>query len=158
MLGCLLCPAARAAASCVEVSPEVVTLRVESCESAESYRDRRLAKAALPWLVDVAMEVVARHPGVVLSGTIVDAQEFDWEDDGSVTLGAFRTTEEHGVWFLDRAAPERCDAWREAESPPAVRFVRHAPCCDVVPPYDVPCLFGVGLLVDVPPEVAERLE
>jgi len=148
---------ARAVASCIEVAPEVVTLRIEGCEEIGSYRDRRLEKAALPWLVEVAVEVVARHPGLVLTGTVIEAQEILWEDDGSAALGAFRVASERGTWFLESAAPARCEAWSREESAPEIRLVRHTPCCDVIPPYDVPCLFGVGLVTEAPPAVAELL-
>ncbi len=134
--GCLVAGSpAMIRAECVATTPQVVEIRVQECVTSGAFAQSATPCLGSRWFTSLQQTVVARSPGVVVSGKIIE------------TSGPPVTGETSGTWYVV-AQPGRSSQLTCSDMAPnsVVPFLLWAPCCDVIPPYNFPCWFGVGQL------------
>jgi hypothetical protein len=71
-------------------------------------------------------------------------------DDGVYVPGAADLSGTSGAWYYD-ARGASCSVLSEGK---VLAVLTTATCCDVIPPQDLPCFFGVSAAQTVPSELA----
>ncbi len=146
---------ARGSGSCFQGERNrVATVTVDSCVDLPAFAARRLEGTALPWVVKIIGDVLEQQNGVVVKGTVTRKLYVTQFSDTVFQLEDSVLAEEPGEWFVKMESEASCDpypAGREIELYVAEK------CCDVFPPYDVPCALDTGQAWPVPAPLKRML-
>ena len=150
--------AAPALASCVQGEPNrVATVTVESCVDLATFAAKRLEETSMTWVVNIVGDILERENGVVVRGTVTKKLYVRQFSDTVFQLENSVLAEEPGEWFVQyrKKKAASCESY---EAGTEVELYVVDKCCDVIPPYDVPCALGTGKAWPVPEALRERLE
>lgn len=141
-------------ASCVQQPTAIVAVEVRSCEAAPVYAERVTECLQVKWLRNMQTRMVARNTGIVIEGTARATREVTWLAADMVALGPRVPAEQTGKWYLAADTGLTCEKLRPGAT---IELHQLQLCCDVVPPGDFGCWFGVNQLQTIPQVVAEAL-
>ena len=148
-----------AIAACLPITTQqVVEIRVDRCESAESFAKVDQSCRRVPWLESMQERIVARNRGTVISGMIAQAWEVTWFGPESFAVGPAIPADISGTWFTELfgESGNRLSC-AELKTGAKLRLMKSQPCCDVIPPSDYPCWFGIDALHRVPDRIEAEI-
>lgn len=147
-------------AECVQAEPSshIVDVQIHTCETPTAFAKASQDSLTLPWLSSMQKRLVDRSKGLVIKGLIKQTQGVTWFARDSVALGLIDSSNAEGTWHLEpsseKTAAVDCSQFQPGT---VVRLLRWPPCCDVFPPADMSCWFGIGRLQILPEVVRKSL-
>jgi hypothetical protein len=141
-------------AACIQQPTAIVAVEVRSCEAAPVYAERVTECLQVKWLRDMQKRMVSRQGGIVIEGKAQATREVTWLAADTVALGPRVPAEETGAWYLAADTGLTCEKLRPGTT---IELHQMQLCCDVIPPGNFPCWFGVEQLETIPQVLTEAL-
>lgn len=149
--------AAPAVSVCFQGEPNrVARVTVGSCVDLPTFAAGRLERTPLPWVIKVVGDLLEVHNGVVVRGTVTRKLYVTQLSDTDFQIENSLLVEEPGEWFveLEPGTEASCEPYAAGSE---VELYLVDKCCDVTPPYDVPCALDTGKASPIPPLLKKML-
>ena len=151
----LLLTPIRAHGSCIGPMTFVIDVEVRSCTTQEAFVSAS-SECLQPWMRELHGRMMKRERGgVIIEGTVHRRMEVTWYDGKSATVGASVPVAEDGQWLIRAKSNLSCDTIQPGTT---MQLLLAKRCCDVLPPRDFSCWYGVDTLEPLPQPVTKVLQ
>ena len=132
-------------AVCINTEHRVVEVQITECHTVQAFAETVPACPQFEWISSLQPRMLENSKGMIVRGVITAARPLTFSSVGKPTVGARSVVNEPGTWYYRPPAGQTCD-----KLPTTMELALMQRCCDVIPPGEASCWFGIDTLAPMP--------